>query len=144
MGKYYTINGTQKIQKIALLIKPLVTTKIDFSEFSIKISNNEDVQILKYNGSIDQIGRNFLFENSVWENICYGYFGVLVVTDKDQSMINYEVLNDDSVYLLIKLSEKFTLQKGDSLTVTLLPSSGLQKTLTLTAPLPMKSIVIFD
>jgi hypothetical protein len=34
--------------------------------------------------------------------------------------------------------------KGDSLTVTLFPSSGISKTIILEAPLPMSRVITFD
>ena len=144
IGKYYMINGTNKIKEIAILIKPLVTTDIDFSEFSIKISNGENIKFFNYNKDVDTIGSSYLFEHSIWSEIENNEFGILIVTDRDNSILNYDIMNDDNAYILIKLPEQLTLEKNDSLTVTLLPLSGIQKTISLKAPLPMKSIITFD
>jgi archaellin len=45
IGKYQIIQGEQKIQKIAILIKPLVTQDIDISHMTIQLTNGEQLQI---------------------------------------------------------------------------------------------------
>jgi len=59
----------------------------------------------------------------------------LISTDIDMSKL---------AYIVIKLSEEFALEKGDSLVVALFLESGLQRTIKLEAPILMKSIVSFE
>ena len=65
-GKFTNINGQQKIEKVAILISPLVSQKIDLSRLTIQISNDRIVKILRYNGNLEQLDskrrkRRFIF-----------------------------------------------------------------------------------
>jgi len=144
IGKYYMDNSVQKIQKIAILVKPLISQDIDISQLTIKLSNGYDVKILNYSGNARFIGTNSLFEHPIWNNITGNSFGFIVTLDSDRSLVDYNTLNADMAYIIIKLSEGFSMVKGDSLTVTLFPSSGLARTITLEAPLPIKPVVSFE
>ncbi len=57
--------------------------------------------------------------------------------------MDYDAINDntDMAYIIINLSEEFSMAKGETMDVTLLPSAGIKKTITLDAPLPMKQLV---
>ncbi len=71
---------------------------------------------------------------------------LMMANHKDNSLVDYNIINKntDMAYIVIKLSEDFSLKKGDSLVVALFPESGIQRTIKLEAPLPMKSIVSFE
>lgn len=73
-------------------------------------------------------------------------FGFIVILDKDQSIIDYGTINDntDMTYIIIKLPNDFTMKKGDTLELTLSPSTGVTKTINLKAPLPIKQIVALN
>ena len=47
-------------------------------------------------------------------------------------------------YIIIKLPPDFYMKKGDTTIVQLFLTSGIIKTISLEAPLPMNSIVNFD
>jgi archaellin len=51
VGKYQVTQGEQKIQKIAILVKPLVSQDIDVSHMTIELSNGEQFTLLYYNGT---------------------------------------------------------------------------------------------
>lgn len=141
IGKYYTTNGEKQIEKIALLIKPLISQNIDISDLTIKLCNGEDIKILSYSGNTELIGSQKLFDHHIWDKITYDNFGFIVLSDKDDSLESYNVLNKDMAYIIIKLSEEFAMSKGESMTITLLPLSGTTITLEIEAPLPMSKIV---
>ena len=49
--------------------------------------------------------------------------------------------NTDMAYIIIKLSKEFQMKKGNTMTVTLFPSTGVQKIITLEAPIPINLVV---
>lgn len=146
LGKYYGVPHQQKIEKIAIMVKPLISIDIDISELTIKLCDGNTVKILNYSGNAESIGSQSLFGHSLWNGLSEGTFGFIVTHDKDNSLVNYNTINKntDMTYIVIKLSEEFALKKGDVLIVTLFPESGIQKTIKLEAPLPMRSIISFE
>lgn len=144
IGRYYKTNGEQKIKRIALLIKPLISLDIDASELTIKICNGKSVKILSYSGNAEVIGSNTLFEHPIWNEISDNNFGFIVTHDSDSSLVEYDVINGDMAYTIIKLSEDFYMKKGETLEVTLFPLSGITTMTTLKAPLPIKNVVTFE
>lgn len=146
VGKYYGEPRQQRIQKIAIMIKPMFSNDIDISEFTIKISNGESVRILFYSNNAESIGQNRLFDHPIWDKTPDGTFSFIVTHDRDNSLVEYDTLDDntDMAYIIIKLPVDYYMKKGDTLIVQLFPSSGITKTTLLEAPLPMKSVVSFD
>jgi archaellin len=144
IGKYCNENGVQKIKKIAILVKPLVSQGIDISQLTIKLSNGYDVRILNYSGNAQFIGANSLFEHPIWNDISENSFGFIATLDSDRSLVDYNVLNGDMAFIIIELSDDFSIVQGESITMTLFPSSGITKTITLEAPLPIKPVVSFE
>lgn len=146
MGKYYNINGENRIQKIGILISPLISQDIDVSQLTIKLCDGETVKIISYEGFSETIESNCLFEHPIWNNISNHSFGFISIHDKDSSLMEYDVINEDTdmAFVIIRLSDDMTMTKGDKLILTLFPSSGIARTIILEAPLPMRSIVTFE
>jgi len=146
LGKYYGVPHQQKIEKIAIMVKPLISTDIDISELTVKLCDGNTVKILSFNGNADFIGSQSLFEHSLWDDLPEGTFGFIVTHDKDNSLVDYNIINKntDMAYIVIKLSEELSLEKGETLIVTLFPESGIQRTIKVEAPMPMKSIISFE
>ncbi len=143
MGKFYSIGGESRIQKIAVLIKPLFSVDMDVSELMIKLCNGEQIKMLYYNGQAEFIGTNSLFEHPIWNNMDCDSFSFVVVLDKDKSLVDYNTIDDgtDMTYIIIKLSENFAMKKGNTMTITFLLGKGTTRTIEVKAPLPMKQIV---
>ena len=146
IGKYTKNNNNQEIHQVALLLKPFFTIDLDVSTLTVKLDNGEQIQILRYSQKAEYIGSQSLFEHNIWEETPENTFSLLVLQDTDNSMVQYGTINEntDMAYLLISLSEDFALKSGETLTVTLFPSTGITRTLTLTAPLPMHSVISFE
>lgn len=145
IGKYQEINGVQKIDKIALMVKPMITGNIDISDLTIKLEGNHDVKILNYNNLSDKIYSFSLFEHPIWRNITNETFGCIVIHDVDDSISKYGRINSytDMIYLIITLPDDFLMKYRDTIRVTIFPSAGIVKTITLEAPLPIKQIINF-
>ena len=146
LGKYYGAPHQQKIEKIAIMVKPLVSIDIDVSELTIKICDGNTVKILNCSGNAAYIGSQSLFGHSLWDEITENTFGFIVTHDKDNSLVDYNTINknSDMAYIIIKLSEDFYMEKGDIMVVSLFPGSGIKRTTILEALLPMKSVVSLD
>jgi len=143
VGKFYSIDGEKRIQRIALLIKPLFSIDIDVSELTIKLNNGKQISMLYYDGNANFINVNPLFEHPVWNEQNENNFGFIVILDKDESLVNHSIINEntDMAYITIKLPEDFELKKGDSMQITLFPSTGITRTIEIKAPAPVTSIV---
>ena len=115
---------------------------IDISGLILKLCNGNTVKILNYSGSAEIIGSNSLFEHTIWNNFTDNNFGSVIIHDKDKSLEDYNTINDntDMIYIIIKLSEKLSMNKGETMIITFYPSPGIKKTITLEAPLPIKQI----
>lgn len=146
LGKYNSTTEEQHIQKIAILIKPLFSIDIDASKLVIKLNNGKQIKMLYYNRQAEFISSNSLFEHPIWTTMTDTDFGFIIILDKDQSIIDYGTINDntDTTYIIIKLPNDFTMKKGDTLELTLFPSTGITKTINLKAPLPIKQIVALN
>ena len=144
LGKYSVINDVQQIKQIAILVNPLISQDIDASGLTIKLCDGNNVYILNYSGQATYIGSHGLFGHPIWDDIDETNFGFLVIHDNDRSLIEYDVLNKDMAYVVISLSEDAAMAKGETMEVTLFPSSGITRTTILEAPLPITSVVSFD
>jgi archaellin len=143
VGKYQTIQGKEKIQKIAILIKPLVSQDIDVSRMTIELSNGEQFQLLFYNGLAESLNSHSLFEHPLWDSVTPGTFSLISTIDDDNSIINSHLINKntDMTFVLLKLSDDIAMRYGDELKVTILPSPGMGRTVTLESPLSTKHVV---
>ena len=143
IGKYQLIQGGQRINKIAILVKPFVSQNIDISHMTVTLCDEEQYTILFYNGTVGSIRSYSLFEHPLWDSLTNGTFGFLSTIDDDNSIINSNLINKntDMAFLIIKLPDASAMVKDDSLEVTILPSPGIGRTATLEAPLPIKNIV---
>ena len=143
IGKYQMIQSEQKIQNIAVFIKPLVTQDIDVSSITIMLSNGEQLHLLFYNGQAAFIGSNSLFEHPLWDTMPNGSFSLLSTIDDDNSIIQSHLLNKntDMAFILVKLPDKMAIQYGVEIEMTISASPGLSRTVTLEPPMPMKSVV---
>jgi len=145
-GKFYGENGQQKIEKIALEIKSLVSKNIDMSDLTIKLNNGEMIRTLYYSYSVEAIGSNSVFEHPIWTNINENYFGLIVIHDNDNSLVNHSAIteNSDRAYLIIRLPDDMAMSKGETLSVKLVPAVGITRSIELKAPLPIKPVIVFE
>lgn len=145
-GKYTNINGQQKIEKIAILISPLVSQKIDLSRLTIQLSNDKIVKLIRYKGNLEQLDSNSLFEHPIWDKLDGNNFGFIPISDYDKSLISSSLLNDfsDNVYLVIRLPAEMTMKNYDKIMLNLFPATGMTSTLILEAPFPTTKVITFD
>ena len=146
VGKFYQIEGEQKIKRIALQISPLFSTDIDLTELTVQLLDKDTIEILNFNGVAKYYAGGSVFDNPIWNNITANNFGFLVINDRDKSIIDFNTINENSdrAYLVFKLSNNMALSKYDSLYVTVIPGTGISRSISLEAPMPIKQVVIFD
>ena len=143
IGKYDEVHGNYQIQKIAIMIRPLISTQIDTSVMTIKISDGEHLYILFPTGHVALIGAHSLFDNPLWENTPQGTFSFISIVDDDSSLINHHIINKntDTQFIIINLPSDIIMRYGDTMDLTLIPAPGTQRTLSLEAPLPTTHVV---
>ena len=141
-GKYIQ----NQIERIAILISPMVTQQINMTDLSIQIDNGEYVRILTHQGQAGKIESNSLFQHNVWNNITQDHYGIISIVDLDSSIDRYSIINEntDNAYIIIKLPDNMKMEKYDTITLTLFPSTGITRTINLKAPMPMKTIITFE
>jgi len=144
-GKYYKIDDEYKIQKIALLISPLVSQDIDVTGLTIMLDNGENIRVLYYNGNSENLDSNTLFEHIIWDGLNSNEFSFITIIDDDNSIVNFNTINDycDNAYLIFKLLPDMQLCKKDKMIITLFPSTGIDRTIFLEAPPALTSVVDF-
>ena len=143
MGKYSGEYPNETITQIAILITPLVSVEINMMGMSIKLDTGENVMILDYTGNASLSGTEDMFLNSVWDNLTTDEYGFIVINDEDNSLIEYDLINDndDLVYVIFKLGENLAMSYKDTMAITMFPSTGWQKTIHAEAAVPITSIV---
>jgi archaellin len=144
-GKYYEVDSQMEIQKIALLISPLVSQDIDVTGFTIMLDNGENVRVLYYSGSSSNLDSYTLFEHIIWDSLDSNDFSFITIIDDDSSLVNFNTINDyrDNAYLIFKLPPDMQLCKKDKMVITLFPSLGIDRTIFLEAPPALTSVVDF-
>lgn len=143
IGKYHQIQGEQKINKIAILIKPLVSQNIDLSHMTLQLCDGDHYHLLFYNGLAEKIRSHSLFEHPLWDSLNSGSFSLLPTIDDDDSITSQHLINKntDMAFIILQLSNETALGNGDQLHITILPSPGTGRTLHLEAPMPIKNVV---
>jgi archaellin len=145
-GKFSEINGEKRIEKIAILISPLVSQNIDLSQLSIQLDNGDIIRILDYQGDAENLNSQSIFEHDIWNLINGSNFGFITINDLDKSIVDFDLINEnsDNAYLIFKLPLDMTMEKYDKMLVTMFPSTGIITSTFLKAPMPMTSIVTFE
>ena len=133
LGKYYNNNGTRRVEKIVILVKPFIKSAINISELTIKIRNNDDVILLRYSGSAVESDSGGIFENWIWDETSNA-FSIIVVLDKDRSLLDYNVMNEDLVFIAVKLPDRFCMKDDETITISIIPSKGIIRTIVLETP----------
>jgi len=143
IGKY---QGYSNIQKIAFEIKPLISKEIDMN-ITIRLLDKNNVKFLEYNGNSARIGSNYLFDHPIWDTLTDEHFSYIITHDKDNSMTNYNMINEntDRAYIIINFPQEFYIKKGDTMAVTFIPHPGIERTIVINpTELPMTSDSIVE
>jgi len=143
IGKYQEFQGEQRITKIAILIKPYVSQTIDITHMTITLCDGQQYTILFFNGTAGSLRSSSLFDHPQWDSMTAGTFSVLSTIDDDTSIVNSQLINKntDMLFLLLSFPDGTGMKQDDVLEVTILPSPGIGRTVSLEAPLPIKPIV---
>jgi len=143
VGKYENVQGQEGIQRIALLIKPLVSLHLDIAKITIMISNGDDLRILSFSGQVAPISSHSLFNHPLWESMNESSYSVISTVDDDNSMTDFHIINKntDMGFIILNLPATDPLLYGGSLEVTLIPSPGNECSVTLEPPLPTSRVV---
>lgn len=143
LGLYQQKNNSQVIQKVAILISPYYSTSIDLTKLIIKLQLKDEIGYVYFQHHQKFNASNSLFDQRIWNMITPNEFGTLYLRDSDNSIKENNFLDSatDLFYLTFNISERFSLQKGDKLEVTLIPAFGVEKKITLNVPYKYGGIV---
>lgn len=133
IGKYYTTNEVRRVEKIVILVKQFIPNEINISDLKIKICNNKDVILLGYSGFAFESNSKSTFENQVWD-LTDNAFSLIVIIDKDRSLLDYNVMNGDIAFIAIRLPDQFAMENSDSITLSIMPSKGTTSSVILETP----------
>lgn len=133
IGKYYTTNGVRRVEKIVILVKQFIQSTINMSEVTIKICNNDDVILLRYSGHAVEGRSGAVFKHQVWDKTNHN-FSLIVLVDKDRSLLDYNIMNKDKTFIAINLPENFAMNGGESISVSIIPDKGITSSIVLETP----------
>jgi archaellin len=142
-GKYYNHNNIYNIEKIIILLKPYFDINFDITDLNILLSNGEKTIVLKFNDEVGNVDQNDIFEHENWKSIYHGSYSILVISDKDDSIKEFNIINEntDMIFITLLISDYFGFEKGDTIKISIIPSIGNSQTFSLKAPLPTSKIV---
>lgn len=143
IGSYQIAQGEHTLRHIAIMVRPLISQNIDITQLIVQLSDDEELYHLTYSGKAAALSSYSLFSHPLWENMTTTTYSLAVTIDDDHSMSTNHLINKntDTAFLLVHLPDDLTMHYGGSLQLTLLPTPGLERTVTLQAPLPTTRIV---
>jgi archaellin len=133
LGKFSSINECYRLEKIVLLIRPLLKTTINIKEMMISLQTKDDALLLPYGGNALTSSSGSLFHHNIWENTS-PVFNMIVLRDEDRSFLESHIMNEDFAGVTISIPQQIKLQKGESFTIQIIPSKGTCQTLYLELP----------
>ena len=145
VGKYYYNGTVKRVEKIVLTVKQYINNPINISELKIEVSNDEDVIIKNFYGKSFKIDSYTLFQHIAWESLKNNTFGVLVTGDKDRSILDHNIMNDEPIYILIPLPEQFKMGNKESMSISIIPNNGIATSTYIETPsFHTKNIISFS
>lgn len=143
IGKYYTTNNERRVERIVIFVKQFITSNVNVSELKIKIQNDVDVIVLSYSGHAEEIGSKPMFSHDIWEKT-NNSFSIIVTSDNDRSLLDYNIMNKDRACMAIKLPESFAMEKSEKISISIIPSKGITSSILCETPsLHISNIISF-
>lgn len=139
IGKY---NNERKVEQIIILVKQFITSNINLKNVKIQLKNKDDITILNYNQQPEQNQDGPIFSHSIWSKTGPYNFSILALIDNDQSITQYNIMNKDTAFILIKLPTNFIMKKNTQLTISIIHNNGITSSITLNTPSYQESNII--
>ena len=133
IGKYYTNNGVRRVEKIVIFVKQFIRNTINMSELTIKICNSNDAILLGYSGLAVESNSVALFEHPIWDKT-NNTFSLIVIIDNDRSLLDYNIMNEDTAFIAIRLPDRFAMGNDESITASIIPAKGIMRSIVLETP----------
>ena len=106
-----------------------------------EIVNNEIAEFSRVGIHIWFGHNNSINSNIITNQNFHFLFNTLPAIVIEDTLNNTLNDNTDMFYITIQLSYEFTMKKGDTMTITLIPSTGITRTISIKAPIPLQDIV---
>ncbi|HEC86322.1 MAG TPA: hypothetical protein ENI49_00380 [Thermoplasmatales archaeon] len=141
VGKFDCTNSNAELQRMVILTKPLIPTTVNLSDMYVQISDGNALISLSYNGSYSK-AHGDIFGNRIWNEIDENEFGIMILTDSDNS-IDAGYLNKDLVYLAIKIPSSISVHPNDRIIVSLIPTQGYVENIEIITPFILTTNIVY-
>jgi len=141
VGRFDCTDSNAELQRMVILTKPLIPTTVNLSEMYVQISDGNALISLSYNGSYSK-AHGDIFGNRIWNEIDENEFGIMILTDSDNS-IDAGYLNKDLVYLAIKIPSSLSVHPNDRIIVSLIPMQGYVENIEIITPFILTSSIVY-
>ena len=141
VGRFDCTDSNAELQRMVILTKPLIPTTVNLSEMYVQISDGNALISLSYNGSYSK-AHGDIFGNRIWNEIDENEFGIMILTDSDNS-IDAGYLNKDLVYLAIKIPLSLSVHPNDRIIVSLIPTQGYVENIEIITPFILTSSIVY-
>ncbi|RLF35670.1 MAG: hypothetical protein DRN03_04850 [Thermoplasmata archaeon] len=126
MGK---IDG-KTIERMVIFVRPILSTKLNFSRICLRIDNGESSFFFKYGGSVGEL-RGDVFKNDVWKNLKEDEYGVLVLSKDTRG-----------IFCMVAHVSNLNLHLGSDVSIFIVPEEGFTTHVNLNIPFMASSTVI--
>jgi len=143
IGIYQTVDNQRILSKIAIQVHSLFSKDIQIKDMVIEISNGDQIKYFSNIYFYDTLENHSLFAHPLFNQISEGSFGVISISDKDDSISGQQLINhnSDRFFIIINLTDVMKIKSGDYLSLTLVPSVGTIRTIEITPPFSTKPVV---
>lgn len=131
-----------QLEKIIILAKPLFETTLNLSQLHIQINNGASIKLFNYNQTYTKSSDD-LFQCKLWEKLNKNEFGLIILTDEDNSIKETNTLNKDLVYFALNIPTNLTIHPDDEITITLLPGNGCTNNIQAEIPFTTSSHIVY-
>lgn len=138
----YSQQAPYHLTKIVIQVTPLFHQEIDISTWIVQMKTDANLLPYTFDNTVSSLNSTGVFSHIQWNNLSLNKFGVLVVQDKDHSLLEYHSFSEpnDLAFLTLNI-ENLSISKGDYVTISLSPGTGIVKTISFNAPLPTQQVV---
>jgi archaellin len=138
----YSQKPPYHLTRIVIQVTPLFHQEIDISTWIVQMKTNKNLIPYTYDNIVSSLNSSGVFSHLQWNNLSFNKFGIIVVQDKDNSLLDFHSFSEpnDLAFLTLKV-EDLLIEKGDYVTILLLPGTGIEKTISFNAPIPTTQVV---
>lgn len=145
IGKYESQGNQRRLSQLAVQIHSLFSKDIDLKDMIIELSNGYDIRYYSYFKTSDSLRNSSLFAHPLFNDVSINSFGLIPMMDKDDSIKNHQMINhhSDRLFIIINLQDSLLIESGESFSLSLHPSVGTIRSLSIDPPFSTRDVVVF-